>query len=249
MTAKALASPTLFLLLLATGCHRAVPPSRYICLLDISASIYPEAVSDEFAAMDKLANNLHRGNELVIIPITGNARNDVQGHIVRLAAPNQRAAYDSDLTTFRQEAHAEIARLRDWAMSHPSAHTDILGTLQVAQQEAEGRQAGNTRLIVLSDFIEDDGKWNFATDQSVGSVALAIRLADRTGRQVKLPFSSIFLGQVRSRDSERLSTSRLDAVEAFWDELLKQPDQQIRIHADGIGSLTVSAEDSNPVAH
>ena len=153
------------------------------------------------------------------------------------------------MITFRLEAHEQITGLRDWAISHPSAHTDILGTLQVAQQEATEREAGNTRLIVLSDFIEDDGKWSFLTDQDVGSVALALRFADSTRCHVKLQFSSIFLGLVRSRDSEALSTSRWDAVEAFWGELLKLPNQQIRIHTDGIGSLTANLEDSDPIAH
>jgi hypothetical protein len=249
MTAETLTSLPLLLLMFASGCHNQLPPSRYVFLPDISASIYPESVEDEFGAMDTLVDHLHRGDQLVVIPIAGNARTDVQGHIVRLTAPNQRAAYDNDLVTFRQEAHAEIARLRDWAISHPSAHTDILGTLQVAEQEVAERQAGNTRLIVLSDFIEDDDKWNFATDEDLRAVAPALRLADHTGRHVKSPFSSIFLGQVRSRDSEALPTSRLDAVEAFWDALLKQHNQQIRIQTDGIGSLTANLEDPDPIAH
>ena len=247
MNARSLASlPRL--LLLAVGCRKAAPPDQYVCLLDISASIYPEAVRDELAAMDKLADNLNRGDQLVIIPITGNARNDVQGHIVRLHVPEQRTAFDSDLAPFREEAHQEIAQLRNWATSHPSALTDILGTLLVAQQEVAERQADTTRLIVLSDFIEDDGKWNFSTDQNLGSVVLALRLSDRARCHVELQFSSVFLGQVRSRDSERLPMSRLDAVEAFWDELLKLPNQQIRIHTDGIGSLTANLEDPDPVA-
>lgn len=95
MTANTLVALPL-LLMLATGCHRPSLPNQYVCLPDISASIYPDAVRDEFAAMDKLADNLCRGDQLVIIPITCNARNDDQGHIVRLKAPNQRAAYDSD---------------------------------------------------------------------------------------------------------------------------------------------------------
>jgi hypothetical protein len=247
MTTKTLTSLPLFLLMFASGCHNQLPPSRYIFLPDISASIYPESVEDEFRAMDSLVDHLHRGDQLVIIPIAGNARTDVQGHIVRLHVPEQRTAFDSDLAPFREKAHQEIAQLRNWATSHPSAHTDILGTLQVAQQEVAGRQAGNTRLIVLSDFIDDDGKWNFATDQDVSSIAPALRLADSTRCHVKLQFSSIFLGHVRSRDSERLSPSRLDAGEAFWDELLKPPNKQIAVHTDGIGSLTANVEDSDIV--
>jgi hypothetical protein len=38
------------------------------CLLDISASIYPVAVRDEFQAMDELASRLHRGDQLVNYP-------------------------------------------------------------------------------------------------------------------------------------------------------------------------------------
>jgi hypothetical protein len=231
------------------GCRKQPTPSRYIFLPDISASIYPEAVRDEFAAMDELAGRLHRGDQLIIIPIAGSARTDVQGHIIRLQVPEQRAAFDSDLVPFREEAHQEIAHLRNWAMSHPSAHTDILGTLQVAQQEVAGGQLGDTKLIVLSDFIEDDGKWNFSTDQNLGSVVLALRLADSTRCHGTSQFSSIFLGHVRSRDSEALSSSRWDAVEAFWGELLKLPNQQIRIHTDGIGSLTANVEASDPVGH
>jgi hypothetical protein len=249
MTTKTLTSLPLFLLMFASGCHNQLPPSRYIFLPDISASIYPESVEDEFGAMDRLVDHLHRGDQLVIIPIAGNARTDVQGHIVRLQVPEQRTAFDSDLGPFREEAHQEIARLRNWAISHPSARTDILGTLQVAQQEGAGGEEGNTKLIVLSDFIEDDGKWSFLRDQDVGSVAPALRLADSTRCHVKLQFSSIFLGHVRSRDSEALSTSRWDAVEAFWGELLKLPNQQIAIHTDGIGSLTANVEDSDPIAH
>jgi hypothetical protein len=43
--------------------------------------------------------------------------------------------------------------------------------------------------------------------------------------------------------------SRLDAAEAFWDELLKLPYQQIAIHTDAIGSLIANVEGSDPVAH
>ena len=155
-------------------------------------------------------------------------------------------AFDGDLTKFHEEAHEKIAELRAWAISHPSVHTDILGTLQVAEQEMEPAVCG-TKLIVLSDFIEDDGRWNFATDQALGSVALARRLADSARLHQKVPFSSAFLGRVRSRDSERLSTPRRDAVEAFWGELLRQSKRQGLIYADGIGSLATSVENGGAV--
>jgi len=248
MTAKTIACIPLFLLLLVNGCRNQLLPSRYVCLLDISASIYPEAVRDEFAAMDELADRLHRGDQLIIIPITGNARTDVQGHIVRLTAPSQREAYDSDLTAYRQQAHAEIASLRDWAMSHPGAHTDILGTLEVAQQEI-GPDSLNVKLILLSDFLEDDGRLNFVADKDLGSIPFARHLAGSVRFEPQMQCSSVFLGHLRSRDGEGLSMSRLDAVDAFWDEFLKLPNQQTRIHTDGIGALTASVENSDMIEH
>jgi hypothetical protein len=234
-------------MLLAAGCHKATPPSLSVCLLDISASIYPDAVRDEFSAMDNLADHLHRGDELVIIPIASNARNGVQGHILRLHAPEERAAFDTDLAKFHQEAHVEIAVMKDWATLHPSAHTDILGTLQVAQQEVTSARAGNVKLILLSDFLEDDDKWNFVTDKALESAALARRLANSASLRSKLRFSSVYLGQLRSRDGAVLSTPRWDAVAAFWSELLNHSGQQQTVHMDGIGSLMDTVKNADAV--
>lgn len=240
MTSRLLTSLPLLLLLLATGCHKSAPPTRYICLLDISASIYPEAVKDEFTAMDELADRLHRGDQLVIIPIASDARNDVQGHIVRIQVPEERAAYDADLVEFRETAHVKIARLRDWAISHPSAHTDILGTLQVAQQEMSSAQTSSWKLIILSDFLEDDGTWNFITEPALDSPAHARSLANGMNSHWKFQPPSVYLGQVRGRDSIDLSKLRWDALDAFWGALLIQSEQQPLIHIDGIGSFAAN---------
>lgn len=248
MTAKkALASVSLSFLLLVAGCHKAAPPSVSVCLLDTSQSIYPDAVRDEFEAMDKLADRLHRGDELVIIPIASDARNDIQGHIVRLRAPEQRAAFDTDLATFREEAHREIAAMKEWAISHPSAHTDILGTLQVAQQEFIASRPCNSKLVLLSDFLEDDGKWNFVTDQTFGSVTRSRHWAKGMRAKSQFQFPSVFLGRVRSRDGDVISTSRWDAVETFWGELLKRSNQQQTVHLDGIGTLAEVGENADAV--
>ena len=93
-----------------------------------------------------------------------------------------------------------------------AAEEHILGTLAVAQQET-GPDSPNTKLITLSDFLDDDGRLNLVADKDLVSIALARRLADRERFEPQTQCSSVFLGHLRSRDSEGLSTSRLDAVE------------------------------------
>jgi len=236
---RLIACACLFALLISMGGCKHEQATSTICLLDVSKSIDPNSIRDEFAAMDRLVDRMHRGDRLILIPITGNARNDVQGHIVRLVAPDRRAAFDSDLTAFRKQAHEEIGRMKDWASSHPGDRTDILGTLQIAQQEIASEPQANARLVILSDFIEDDGRWSFAKDQSLASAASARRLADTIAMQRNGPLRDIpmYLGRLKSRDRAALSASRLDAIDAFWKELLGNQRQSKSIHADGAGSL------------
>ena len=121
------------MLLPALGCHiNSTKPTRTIALLDISGSIYPEEVDREFDEMQKLASILKRGNELILIPIMGNARNDTPGRILRLAAPASRTPFDSDLVAFHKQAGVEIAGMKDWAKRNPTKHTDIFGSLEIA---------------------------------------------------------------------------------------------------------------------
>ena len=77
-------------------------------LVDVSKSITPDGVKYEFKAADDLVDTMHRGDRLTVIPITGNALTDTSGHILRLAAPTERQAYDYDLKAFRQKAHERI---------------------------------------------------------------------------------------------------------------------------------------------
>jgi hypothetical protein len=212
-------------LCLALGCHRDQPkPTCTVALLDISGSIYTEEVDREFAEMRTLAGRMHRGDALILIPITGNARNDTPGHILRLVVPQSRTAFDSDLSAFRKKADADIAAMEDWAKRNPALHTDILGSLEVARQQAEPLQAVNAELLIFSDFLEDETRYNFAKDQTFANVSGARVLADDLARNRLSPFCaiSVHLARLRSRDRAAVSTARLEAVDAFWNDTLKR---------------------------
>ncbi len=221
--------PSLCLIVLLinfVGCKRQ-PPTYTICMLDVSKSITPEGVQDEFKAMDDLVDQMHRDDRLTLIPITGDAMSETSGHILRFIAPIQREPYDHDLVVFRRQAHARIEAMQDSANAHPFKRTDILGTLNVAKQELEepqeSLQRGTERtMIVFSDFIEDDGVYRFAFDPSLASDASARGLAKRLKKE-----DGFALGDIRIRlrtlpsiDLRSMAPQRQKAIRAFWSDYL-----------------------------
>lgn len=198
-------------------------PACTIALLDISASIYPEEVDREFTEMQHLASHLDRGDELILIPITGNARNDTPGRIVRLLAPLQRSSFDTDLATFHNQANTDIAAMKAWAKQNLSPKTDILGTLAVAQEE-DGAKPSSTKLIIMSDFLEDDGETKFSTEPALASTELAIHFADQVHRKLRMhSWAEIETHVLRSPDAAALPAQRMRAIDAFWKIFYKTP--------------------------
>jgi len=212
-------------LCLVIGCHTKQPqPTCTVALLDISASIYPEEVDREFEEMRKHASNMHRGDELILIPIMSNARNDTPGHIVQFVAPQSRASFDSDLVAFRRSVDGQITEMRDWAKQQPALHTDILGSLEIAAQKFQQMGEGKAELIVLSDFLQDDDHLNFTRDRAFTSVAAARALADELAKRQSRPICAVDtrLERIRSRDGSALPPLRLEAIDAFWSEFLNE---------------------------
>lgn len=225
------------------GCKHE-PPLATVIVLDTSASIAPRALK---AATDQIRadiGEMQRGDLLVVIPITANAANDDQGRILRLAAPSARKAYDADLRRFREDAARQLST---WmaALDPHQAHTDILGALNAARQEVDALPAGTAaRLIVVSDFLEDDGTYRFASDAALGTPArardLAGRLRDQEGFSVRgIP---LCLGRLESVDFARLPPQREQAVDAFWETYLAGNGAIPEIDYDGTGALAYASD-------
>jgi hypothetical protein len=163
-------------LALLAGCSHTVPKVT-VDLLDTSLSITPRA---EHAAQDAILGQISRmgrGDHLILIPITGDAENDAGGRILRLTAPTQRQAYDNDLRRFQADAKKQYAA---WlaSLDPHQMRTDILGTLDVARQEfAAVLKDSDRRLIVLSDFLEDDPASRFVASPQLANPARARTLA------------------------------------------------------------------------
>jgi hypothetical protein len=233
---------TLATLILLAGCSHPVPKAT-VDVLDTSLSITPRAEhAAENAILDQISR-LGRGDRLIVIPITGDAQNDAGGRILRLVAPTERQAYDSDIRRFQGDAKKQYAA---WlaSLDPHQMRTDILGTLDLARQEFTAVPDGaDRRLIILSDFLEDDPSYRFVSSPQVANVprarALAVEL--RTGRSFALPGVPVCLGRLESSDFAPFSPQRKEAVQAFWVEYLNDRGQAPALRFDGTGLLTGNA--------
>jgi len=228
-------------LLLFTACSRRVPVAT-VEVIDTSLSITPRAEKAALDAVQNQISRLGRGDSLVLIPITGDAANEAGGRILRLAAPTRREAYDADLHRFQELAGKQFAA---WvaALDKHQSRTDILGALDAAQQEFAVLPRGmNGKLVVVSDFLEDDGVYRFVTANSLSSPAHARELAARVRAQrgFTLQVVPLCLGRLESSDYAPLPAQRKEAVQAFWTTYLSNDDGHPELRFDGTGILSGS---------
>jgi hypothetical protein len=234
----------LFLLIAVTGCSRHVPTAT-VELIDTSLSITPHAEAAALNAVKSQIASLRRGDALILIPITGDAENDTGGHILRLQVPTTREPYDADLQRFRGNAQEQFSVWVATVHAGPN-RTDILGALDAARQELSTLPRGSIRrLIVVSDFIEDDGTYRFTSDPSLVSPTrarvLALRL--RTKHRFALPGVILCLGRVESSDFAPLSLGRKNAIQTFWATYLTENGRSSEILIDGAGMLEDSGQE------
>ena len=229
-------------LILLAACSHTVPKAT-VDVLDTSLSITPRAEHAAENAILSQISRLGRGDRLILIPITGDAQNDAGGRILRLVAPTERQTYDNDLRRFQVDAKKRYA---NWlaSLDPHQMRTDILGALDVARQEfATVPRDADRRLIVLSDFIEDDASYHFVSSPQLANAgrARALAVALPTDRQFALPGVPVCLGHLESSDFAPFSPQRKEAVQAFWAEYLNDRGQTPALRFDGTGMLTGNA--------
>jgi len=212
---------SLTLIVLLGGC-KSDTPREEVFVLDISQSIDTDAEKQMFVAVEDVAQHLHRGDTLTIIPITGNAEAELQGRTLYYSVPSaeDRKAYDADLRTLDAQIKDDLARLQADAIAHPGKHTDILGSIMVAMKDFSNRPT-EKRLVVLSDFIQDDKQFNFRRDHRFANEADAVAL----GESIRLPVGrhpkiSVALGRLRSDEFSALDPSRQRSINAFWGRVM-----------------------------
>jgi hypothetical protein len=160
----------LLILLLASGmlgCSRQQQSRHIVILPDVSGSIERDSLQQAFKAIDEMVGHLQRGDRITVIPILGDAQAEASGRIIRFEVPNKRTAYDADLRSFRSQLSASLQQMQEAAIAHPGPKTDILGSLALAEQELDAQPTSSQILIVLSDFLQDDGEIDFEKDKEL----------------------------------------------------------------------------------
>jgi hypothetical protein len=204
-------------MLASTGCqHRRSIPLHVCVLVDVSASIEPEARASMFSAVEQIFARLQRGDTLTIIPITGDAEGETQGKILRFELPRNRQVYDQDLRRLGAQLRKALEDAENLTAMNPGGRTDILGAVHIAAQELSG--SSRTGFIVLSDFIQDDSQFDFKTDPRLTNRKRAEQFAKLVAENdaTRLDNVTVFLGHLRSRDLFSLSRERRRGIEAFW---------------------------------
>jgi hypothetical protein len=227
------------LALLACG-QKAPQPLQIINLMDASASIEPEAQQLGFQSLEKVVSSLRRGDSLTVIPVTGNAGNETEGHILRITLAERRETYDQDLRRAAMDLRRSLEQTRTAVLQNPGSQTDILGAFRLASEEirlaGEGRKAV---ILALSDFIQDDDQFNFKTNPALKNAASAQVFGADLSRtdQLSLQGVPIFLGLLRSRDLGRMSPQRRNAIKTFWLSYLSTSGATPVLAEDGPGLL------------
>lgn len=232
-------------ILLLAGCSQQQPvPKQIVILVDISASIEPQAETECLDAIVKLIAKLNRGDTITIIPITGDADVQSTGRVLRFQKPANRTAYDADLISFSKQVRDSLQVLRIQATNNPTAKTDIFGAIRMATEEfTSGSKERDRRLIIFSDFIEDDEAVNFNSDRRLITTQAAIDFSNERSRAFS-PAASVSarasLGLLRSKELHALSRERREAIRQFWLEYLKCLGFQPVWMTDGVGLLSTS---------
>ena len=220
------------------GCVHRVPQAT-IEIVDTSLSITPRAEKAALDAVQNQISHMQREDRLILVPITGDAANDAGGRVLRLSAPTRRETYDTDLRRFQEQARKQFAAWEASLDPHQS-RTDILGALDAARQELALLPNGmNRRLVVVSDFLEDDTTYRFVSASSLTSPAHARQLAARLHEQHGFTLQGVplCLGRLESSDFAPLSAQRKEAVQAFWAAYFAAGGEPTEIQFDGTGIL------------
>lgn len=236
---RALAQTVLLAAILA-GCGKQTTGSHLlVILIDVSESIEHTAEEQAFTAIDQVIADQKRGDEIAVIPITGDAQADTSGCVLRFKVPTVRQAYDNDLREFRKKLKSSLSELKAEAMASPGRNTDILGSLVLAEQEFKMSAETRKSLVILSDFLQDDAQLDFLKDKRLANRVAARELAIQTAKSSSgvLRGMKVYMGMLRSKGYKGIGRRRRDAIQEFWTEYFSSSGAQATFATDGTGLL------------
>lgn len=228
---------------LLSGCTSSRQHQVLVVILDLTASTDADGRAVAFESVQRWFNqkSIHRGDTIVVIPITGDALTETQGKILRFEVSETRSNYDQDLRDLAVKVSDSLKEMERATKENPYKFSDVLGAFRLASEELE-RYDGKSRkiLIALTDFIQDDRQASFKSIPQLANNAAAIRFAKELAEShpAHLDAQIVYLGWLRSSDIRTMAPPRRDALAAFWKEyILVQGGQHVIEATDGPGGL------------
>lgn len=226
MTPSRVFLPAVLFLASCHGFHGTTAGFRHIVFVpDATASIAPFALDQAMQAIEVQADQLRHGDCITVIPIIGDSDSVPSDLIVRKCVPLERQSYDQEMTDFRSEVHHALSELTLKLNKQHAQKTDILGTIKMTNQEfaLDGLGVRKT-LFIFSDFIQEDGYYDFTKSPDLASSDSAERLAQSLARKSisgcgktgNLAHVNVLLGNLQSTELPRLSPQRRAAIQQFW---------------------------------
>lgn len=207
------------------GFHPAPPPEHTTFLVDSTASVVPSSFAEAINAIEAHVNRMQRGDCITVMPIISDSDAIPSDEIVRGCAPEARQPYDQDLKAFRDRLHGAIEAQSQKLSAKKASKTDILGTIELVDQEL-ALDAPNIReqIVIFSDFIEEDDSRNFirmrelANEQQASQLArlLAREQEPQTMGDSRLSKARVLLGGLQSSELPHLPEERRRALRQFW---------------------------------
>jgi len=211
------------------GCsmfHRQQPPPEDVVFaLDATASVVPASFDEAIKAIEAHVDGMRRGDCMTVLPIISDSDALPSEDIVRGCAPTDRQPYDQDLKAFRDRMRRALEEQGRHLSARKAAETDILGTLNLVDQELEmAPPMVRRQVVIFSDFIEEDRTRNFVVMREMADISGATRIARELSSQQQAsplqrsPFSDVpvLLGGLASSELPRLPEERRAAIRHFW---------------------------------
>src|SRR5207302_10684390 len=95
------------------------------------------------------------------------------------------------------------------------------------------------KLIILTDFIQEDREIDFQRDRRIATVGAARELAAQITKVRTFNFKGIqvYLGLLRSHEYADMGRNRREAIQEFWIRYFKYCGGDVRFIIDGPGQI------------
>lgn len=198
--------------LVVSGCWKDTPKT-IVVLVDATMSVDPAEYERCRRELDRVTLGLGRGDRVVLVPITGEPQELLGHRIVHIQMPTERVPYDSNLKKAKAEAAKRIEQFLAGLPAIQAKRTDIIGALRAT---ADAFRPDHSELLCFSDMVEDDSELSFTNAPQLKEPKSAAALAESLAKRDMLRGVDVEIGILKSFDLARMSSTRREAVQAFW---------------------------------